>query len=504
MRLSTLFLLALILCHALDAAAAVTLKQVARYRSGDLEGTEIVAVHAASQRAYLSNSSHGYIDVLDLSDPAKPRRERRLKLDLAPGEDLTSIALHPSGAYLLCAIEVADPQARGRIELRATADDALLKRLEVGVGPDGIAISADGRIAVVADEAEEFVFDRATRTFSSPPGTITIVDLAQGPAAATAITLALPDLTGVAGVTDGRMLRRLERRVDVNGDGRITAPADLNGDGDIDDEKVRVGTLAGIVVFADEANGELFQLPLAAATPEFLEPECVAIAADGTRAYVTLQESNAVAVVDLIARRVTGAYGLGIVLRQADLNDDDRALFEQPLQALREPDGIALSADGRFLLTADEGDTDPKVAMMEPGLPAGGGRSLSLWDPASGALVGDTGIELDRAAALAGFYPDSRSGAKGAEPEMVVSFLLDSVLHAGVSLERANGVALVSLADPAAPVVVAVASADRTAKAGAVGPEGIAHLLGPDGLHYLLTANEKDGSLSIYRISARK
>jgi DNA-binding beta-propeller fold protein YncE len=485
---------------AAEATAAVRIAPIARYASGDRGGTEIVVVHAPSRRAFLSNSGRGYVDVLDLSVPAKPKRVVRLPLGLAAGEDLTSIAVHPGGEYLVCAIESPDPRAPGRVELRATADGALLKSLPTGVGPDGVAISADGRRAVVADEAEEFTFERATRTFSSPPGSITIVELGGGPTAATAARVELRDLTGAAGVTGGALRRSLERDVDVDGDGRITAPADLNGDGDLEDEGVLVGTLGGIAVVADEANGESFLLPLAAASPEFLEPEYVAIDRSGSRAFVTLQESNAMVVVDLEARQVSAAWGLGAMERLADLTDDDRASFVEALRALPEPDGVALTPDGRLLVTADEGDTEPKAGQTEAGMPAGGGRSLSVWDVATGRRVGDTGVAIDQAVGLAGFYPDARSPAKGSEPEMVTTFEVDGVAYAAASLERANGVVLVTLADPAAPVVVAVGAADRSAKAGKVGPEGIAHLVDAAGIHHLLTANEKDGSLTVYRI----
>jgi hypothetical protein len=137
--------------------------------------------------------------------------------------------------------------------------------------------------------------------------------------------------------------------------------------------------------------------------------------------------------------------------------------------------------------------------MVERGTTVGGGRTLSVFEAATGRLVGDTGNGIDSAVARRGFYPDARSTAKGSEPEMVVTAVVDGVQYAIVSLERANGIAVVSLADLARPEVVGVACADRSAKAGAVGPEGVAYYAA-GGRHYALTANENDGSLSVYRI----
>jgi DNA-binding beta-propeller fold protein YncE len=419
---------------------------------------------------------------------------------LAKGENLTSIAVHPDGGFLAAVIELGDPAAPGRVELRATADGALIKALPVGVGPDAGVFSADGRWLVVADEAEEFTFDAATRTFRSAPGGVTRIDLGQGPAAATALTLTLPDLGALPGAVDASQGRMLERNVDVNGDGKATAPADLNRDGDIDDEKVAVGRFGGVTVYGDEAQGELFHLPISGASADLLEPEHLAISPDGTRAYLTLQESNAVAVIDLVAGRFERAFGLGIVEHPTDATDDNQAVFTGTLRALREPDGTALTPDGRFLVTADEGDTEPRISQVAAGTVVGGGRTISVFDAATGKLVGDSGNGLDEATARRGFYPDSRSGAKGSEPEMVVVATIDDVPYAIVSLERANGIAVVSLADPAAPKVVGVGCADRTAKAGAVGPEGIAYYAA-GGRHYALTANEKDGSLSVYLLT---
>jgi DNA-binding beta-propeller fold protein YncE len=466
-------------------------------------GTEIVAVHAPTQRAFLTVGDARAIDVLSLADPRKPKRIARFAVEVPEGGDLTSVAVHPSGDYLLATVEDAEP-GTGRVDLLDTRDGRRLARVPAGVGPDSVTVSRDGRWAAVCNEAEAYFFDRSTRKLVSAKGSVTLIDLARGPAAATTREIALPDLSGLAGVTGVAQQRKLERAVDLDGDGVIGSVVDLNGDGDTDDTAVTVGTIDGTAVGLDEGGGEAeIKIPLPSATPEHLEPELAAISPDGTAAYVVLQENNVIVVIDIPGARVRYSFALGATRHPADLVEDGRAAFTDELFAAREPDGMALTPDGRWLVTADEGDTDPKASKTKAGLPAGGGRTVSVFDAASGELMGDTGNGIDATAAAAGTYPDARSPNKGSEPEGIVAFELDGVAHAAVSLERANAVALVSLADPRAPRVVGVAPIDRSEKAGKVAPEGVAYFASPDGRHWILSGNEKKGSLSVFELTRR-
>jgi len=94
--------------------------------------------------------------------------------------------------------------------------------------------------------------------------------------------------------------------------------------------------------------------------------------------------------------------------------------------------------------------------------------------------------------------------SKGAEPEMVVVFKVGNTEYAAVALERAHGIALVSLRDPARPRVVAALGGGNTGVFPATngqGPEGLAHLKDMfTGDHYIYTANEVSGTVSIFRV----
>ena len=429
------------------------------YASGNENGAEILSVQPSSARVVVTNTRFGTVELLSLADPSAPRRLARFALGLAPGETLTSVAFHPSEDWFLAAVQAADPRAPGYLALHGATRGERLARLPAGVGPDSVAIDPSGRWALAACEGESYA--PGPGGLVSPPGSVTLVRFAREPAACAALQIALPEHLAAPGALLREHARFVER--EVGGVDRL--------------------------------------VPLDADTPDQVEPECAAFSPDGRRGFVTLQEHNAVLVLDLERAAVERVFGLGLSEHAADLADDGRADFSAELLALREPDGIALTPDGRYFVTADEGDTLPKASRLEPGKPAGGGRTLSVFDARTGAFVGDTGAGLDRAAAAAGVYPDSRSDAKGSEPEMLCVFDFDGRLLAAVGLERADAVALVDLSDPRAPEVLGVAPVRAPGETSAQGPEGVAHYRDArTGRHYVLTANEVSGTLRVLRV----
>jgi DNA-binding beta-propeller fold protein YncE len=507
--------LALILAWSSPLQAEPGLNLVGHWDSGTDEGTEVISVQGENARAALTNSATGTITILDLSEPAAPTAALVVDLGLASGEGATSVAFHPDEDYFLVAIEIEGTTANGRIEIRDADDGGLLKVLPAGSEPDAVVIDRHGRYAVVSNEAESFSFDPVTEQFDSPDGSVTIVDLRQGPDDATATLVPLADATGIAGFVNASDPARpsderfLERGVDLNGDGVIDEdPVDINRDGDTDDTFV-VGYIDGVPVKADEGDGELVLIPLLDNSPRFLEPELAAFSRDGRYAFVVLQENNGVAVIDVAAAELLGYYGLGTTTHAADIWDDGHVAFvKDALYALREPDGIAVTPDGQFFVTADEGDTDPKASKTDmPAFPTAGGRTVSVFDARTGALLGDTGNQFDWAAAhdidgirFPGVYPDGRSDSKGSEPENLVTFQYDGNTYAAVGLERADSVALVSLADPANPTVVNVAPVNPGTELGSQAPEGIGYLES-DGSVFVYAANEKSGVVSVFQVT---
>ena len=346
---------------------------VATFETGRGKGAaEVVSVQQATHRVVLANAAYNEVGVLDLRDPNAPRRFARDPLPVTDEEFLNSVAVHPTEPYVLAVVASTHPRTPGRLFAVGLDDGKLLGAYEIGVGPDDVKISPDGGNAVVANEAELCTWDAAAKRVRSEPGTIAVVDLAGGPGAARITQIALPDLTGHAGVTQRTDSRFLERAMDRDGSGKI------------------------------EGEGEVAVLVPLDARPQHIEPEYAAYAPDGRRVYVTLQENNAVAVVDPIEKRLLRVIGLGVTEHAADLKEDGTLDFSDTLRAFREPDGIAVTPDGRYFVTADEGDTEPKASETPAGRITGGGRTVSVFDAVTGKLVGDTGNQIDAAAAAAG------------------------------------------------------------------------------------------------------
>lgn len=426
------------------------LSLVATWVSSEPEGTEILSYQPKTRMLAVSNSEAGKIDLVSLERPNFPMNIRALDLDLPDGHAINSVAFHPDKKVL--AIAVAGPVgSAGEVRL-LDLRGKVLARYAAGHGPDDVHFSPSGDWLAVANEAEEYWIEDGE--WRSHPGSVTLIDL-------------------TAGLLEG-VVREVRFEVRPQGHGLTVLEAGR--------------------FLEREVDGEEVEVPFDSGDPAHLEPEYAIFAPDEATVYVSLQENNGVAVIDVAGATVRGIIALGTTEHAADLEDDGRVSFTDTLEAFREPDQIAVTPDGRYLVTADEGDTEPKASKTRNG-PAGGGRTLSVVDLETGEVVGDTGNQLDEAAHAAGIYPDGRSDNKGSEPEGVVAFEADGKTWAAVALERADALVLVDLGDPGAPRVRALLPL-RHEGDGKLAPEGVV-TFEQDGMRYVATANEKAGTVSI-------
>ena len=266
-----------------------------------------------------------------------------------------------------------------------------------------------------------------------------------------------------------------------------------------------------------------------------LEPEYIACTDD--TAYVTCQEANAIAVLDLSSEKFTGIYSVGFedyskVKIDIDKKDEEYAPKNyESLRGIRMPDGISLYEAGgeTYLITANEGDsrewkdysnedernfkkakeTSPSGAITagNSGLKGKviffdtkdydglddrkdylfGGRSFTVLKVTDAGLeeVFDSGgaFEAITAAKLSANFNcsnddktlDDRSGKKGPEPESVTVGTVGSKTYAFIALERIGGVMVYDITDPAnVSFVNYINSRDFTDKIrGDVSPEGL-------------------------------
>jgi len=377
-----------------------------------------------------------------------------------------------------------------------------LGQVTVGALPDMITYTSNGDYLVVANEGEpndDYTVD--------PDGTISVIDLTSG--------------VGSASV----------------------ATADFNA--------YTIGSLpAGVRIFGNGTTD----------VAQDMEPEYVAINSDDTKAYVACQENNAIAVVDIATATVESIIGLGykdysLLENAIDASDDDNMIgnFQQwdNVWGMYQPDAIAVVeiAGTEYIITANEGDArdyngyseearvedvtlDPTVfpnaatiqQLDQLGrlkittsqgdidndgdfdeLYSYGARSFTIWD-LSGNIVFDSGNEFGQILAedFDHNYADNRDDDKGSEPESITVGVVGGRTFAYIGLERASGVMVYDITDPANAEFVNYFNKEGVDES----PEGLIFIDGadsPTGQPYLISTNEAfsgyDGSVSVYNVN---
>lgn len=360
------------------------------------------------------------MEEVGLVDLTRPDRPRQLGTVPVDGEP-TSVTVTRDGRYALAVVDTSPSfaQPSGELAVIDLRTRAVVRTIDLGGQPDSIALSPKGSVAAVAIENER---DEDLVVDGVEGG------LPQAPAG----FLAVVDLQG--------------------------SPARWTAD--------RV-ELTGL-------RGALY--------PQDPEPEYVDINRKGIAA-VTLQENNAVALVDLERRRVVTSFSAGTVTRSdADTVDDGTVSFDDTLTAPREPDAVQWTLDGN-LVTADEGDL-----AAEPS----GGRGWTVFSPTGGSVF-TSGASAEQALAAVGRYPDGRSDDKGAEFEGAEVASLRGTDYAFIGSERGDSVLVYDFRDEARPELLQVLPTGSA-------PEG---LLAVQRQQLFLTSNEDDGTISIFRLGGR-
>lgn len=295
-----------------------------------------------------------------------------------------------------------------------------------------------------------------------------------------------------------------------------------------------------------------------------LEPEYVTASPDGSKAYISLQEANAYATVDLATNTLTGITSFGTVDHSQegsgiDPSDRDDAIDIAPrsVQGLRMPDAIASFAMNgtTYLLTANEGDDRgafdeggeaarvgdildgdvPGLSIDDSVDTAGlerlnvstidgdtdgdgdldelfsyGSRGFTIFDADTGAVVFDSGDQFARIAAdlnAVSFNDDDdnpnedRSDNKGVEPEAITVGQVGDATYAFIGLERDGGIVIYNISDPANAEYVTYMNG-RTD--GDVSPEVLTFVPASEsvsGVPQLLAAYEVSGTTVAYDLN---
>ena len=216
------------------------------------------------------------------------------------------------------------------------------------------------------------------------------------------------------------------------------------------------------------------------------QPEFVAISPDGNWAAVTIQENNAIALIDIASASVARIFSAGTSIHKwADLMEDDDIHLVEPFEGRREPDTIAFTPDGQYLVTLNEGDTD--LERFGDGIWSGG-RGWSIFD-LNGNVVYDSGSSAEEIAVRHGQYPEGRSENRGIELEGGTVAQFGDRPFAFVASERGSFMLVYDISNVANPRFTNFLPTG-------LAPEGIL-ALPQRGL--VLASNEKDGTIDVFR-----
>lgn len=303
------------------ADASVSMAPIGSYASGQLaeSAAEIVAYHAGSERILVVNALSGEIDVLDASTPEAP--SKIASISAGADKEINSVTVREDG-LAIAAVQQSDKLLDGEaLFFDAGAEDlatAELGRVSIGALPDNVHITDDGAYALIANEGEPSneLNAEGTAYVADPAGSVSVITL---PAAGTVASASQSD-------------------VRTAGFEAFDAPGALHED---------------IRIFGPEDHHNQPSLDL--------EPEYVA-SANG-KAFVTLQENNAIAIIDIASATVESIVPAHIsdhtqIAIDSSNKDDAAELRTIPVKGLSMPDSIhAFTAGGQtYFATANEGD----------------------------------------------------------------------------------------------------------------------------------------------------
>jgi hypothetical protein len=386
-----------------EGSGTIALTKLGTYSAGpdvfDQGAAEIPAYDRRSERLYVVNGAANVVDVLDISNPSAPTEVDELDVSAFGSPNSVAVSKGVVAVVSTAILATGDDDASqpGTLAFFDADGNLLRPPITVGATPDMAVFTPDGDWLLIANEGEPTGYGPG---FSDPEGSVSVVDMRKGVQKATVRTAGFGAFNG----------------------------------------KLSALQQAGVRIFGPGAS-----------VSQDLEPEYIGVSKDSKTAWVTLQEANAIAEVDVRKARIEEILPLGtkqhsLFANRLDANDQDGVVIDRrQVRGMYQPDAVAvLERGGRtYLLTANEGDvrewpnvlgpgTTTEAARASaassagkldgpvppglnrlnitqaPGLAGGdtdgsgkidvlhtfGARSLSVWST-SGKLLADTGSELE-------------------------------------------------------------------------------------------------------------
>ena len=271
---------------------------------------EIVTFDSDVDRMYIANSIGAKLDIVNFANPSNPILISSVAM--APYGNINSVVAHDS--IIALAIENSNPQLNGSVVI-LDYNGNFLKQVTVGAMPDMITFNKNYTKILTANEGEP----NASYTVD-PEGSVSIIDISGGISSLTQANVTTLDLTAYNTQSTALLAQ-------------------------------------GIRLFSTSAT-----------VAQDLEPEYIAVSDDNTKAYVSIQEANALLTIDLTTNSIVSLSALGYSLYNTgsgnalDASDQSGAVLitgDLPIKGAYMPDAISYATIGGqgYIFTANEGDS---------------------------------------------------------------------------------------------------------------------------------------------------
>ncbi|MFN5910782.1 MAG: choice-of-anchor I family protein [Bacteroidota bacterium] len=271
---------------------------------------EIIAFDPSNDRLYIANSVGQKLDIVNFSNPSTPVLLN--SISLTPYGNVNSVVAR--NGFVAMAVESVPAQNNGKVVI-LDGSGTFVNQVDVGAMPDMITFNRDYSKLLTANEGEpnnDYSID--------PVGSVSVIDLSPG---FSAITNANVTTIGFTAYNGQEAALRAQ----------------------------------GIRIFSTSAS-----------VAQDLEPEYIAVSENNTKAFVTLQENNALLTIDLTTNTIESLLPLGYASyatgtgNALDASDQSGAVLitgDLPVKGAYMPDAITQVTIGgqSYLLTANEGDS---------------------------------------------------------------------------------------------------------------------------------------------------
>lgn len=237
----------------LSAQSDLHLSYLSTYRTNvfDESAAGTVAYDAGTTRLYFTNAATNVVAILDISDPAIPTKFGEINITPYGG---TVASLAVKNGLVAVTVEGTPKTQAGKVVFFNT-DGIFQREVTVGALPNAVVFTSDGKKALTANEGEpndDYSID--------PEGSVSILDISNGLGSVTVMTIGFTDYNNKKASLQNK----------------------------------------GIRIYGPDAS-----------VAQDLEPEDITLNADNSLAYVSLQENNALAIINVVIGRVLDIVPLG-------------------------------------------------------------------------------------------------------------------------------------------------------------------------------------------------